>query len=338
MASRIFTWSVRNRLLQCKHKVQVQCRAGRFHEKDHRGGYDTKIRTPYPELVKVSWLLRNKCLLVKVNWLLRNKHLAVSMYPPPQSTRSIHVPRCRTPGSDVRSANIAFAPLSRVSSFDGCGISSNENSSEVWSNHRYLSVERAVFFSFLLLSKDDFTHLCDVLQNFMETIGPEFKKWRFEQKEKYIDWDFHCIREPGVNHCFVQWMPNYKHKPWSSLLSDLRPFQKLCVVFKPGDYEIPFKFNTREMVDSWTVTCDSDHNEGYSFAHFELGKNKTGIFHGHLDKTVPKDGKTKYAGYANIRCPRNTVSGHLCRTVVNNASFRSRPESRMASSMSSPWP
>ena len=79
---------------------------------------------------------------------------------------------------------------------------------------------------------------------------------------------------------------------------------------EPGDYEVPWKFDTKEKIEEWVVTADSDHNEGYSRAEFELGRNKTGIFHGYTDITVPKDGKTKVSGYVNIRSPRNYVSAY----------------------------
>ena len=80
---------------------------------------------------------------------------------------------------------------------------------------------------------------------------------------------------------------------------------------RPGDYEIPWKFDTKENMKGWITTVDADNNEGYSRAQFELGKNNTGIFHGYLDTRVPKDGKTHYAGFANISGPELLVSTKL---------------------------
>ena len=79
----------------------------------------------------------------------------------------------------------------------------------------------------------------------------------------------------------------------------------------PGDYEIAWKLDTKEKIDEWITTVDGDNNEGYSRAQFELGKNNTGIFHGYLDTRVSKDGKTYYAGYANISSPELLVSTKL---------------------------
>ncbi|XP_059157516.1 complex I intermediate-associated protein 30, mitochondrial-like [Physella acuta] len=71
-----------------------------------------------------------------------------------------------------------------------------------------------------------------------------------------------------------------------------------------GNYEVIFRFNNPAAVKSWIVSTDKDNDTGKSSAEFTFTKNSTGLFHGYLSKEVPKDGKTKYAGYANITCPK----------------------------------
>lgn len=71
-----------------------------------------------------------------------------------------------------------------------------------------------------------------------------------------------------------------------------------------GSYEVIYSFNDPASVASWAVTADKDNDGGKSTANFTFSKNRTGLFHGYLNKEVPKDGKTKYAGYANITSPK----------------------------------
>ena len=75
-----------------------------------------------------------------------------------------------------------------------------------------------------------------------------------------------------------------------------------------GDYEIIWKFDAADVVNSWVVTTDIDNNEGFSKASFILGPNKTSVFSGHLKTDIPKDGKIKCSGYCNIQSPKNLVS------------------------------
>ena len=104
----------------------------------------------------------------------------------------------------------------------------------------------------------------------MKLLGPELKKWQEEWKRKLA-----CDE---------------------------------VVDLQPGDYEVLWKFDKQETIDDWTVTADSDHNEGKSKAQFLLGRNRTGIFMGKTNIKPPKDGIIKSAGYCNIRSPRNMVS------------------------------
>ena len=79
-----------------------------------------------------------------------------------------------------------------------------------------------------------------------------------------------------------------------------------------GDYDVLHKFDNFETIEEWTVTTDRSMMEGQSQAEFLLGPNKTGIFRGFLNTTVPKDGKTKAAGYCNIRSPAVMVGTSAC--------------------------
>lgn len=94
-----------------------------------------------------------------------------------------------------------------------------------------------------------------------------------------------------------KWKEEYKEKFRCDSVFDMHD----------GDYEIQWKFDNTAAVDEWLTTADSDHYEGKSTARFILSKNKTALFEGYLNTDPPKDGKTKYAGYAAIKSPLNFV-------------------------------
>uniref|UniRef100_A0AAG5DB45 NADH:ubiquinone oxidoreductase intermediate-associated protein 30 domain-containing protein n=1 Tax=Anopheles atroparvus TaxID=41427 RepID=A0AAG5DB45_ANOAO len=76
------------------------------------------------------------------------------------------------------------------------------------------------------------------------------------------------------------------------------------VVFRPGEIDVVFGFESDKDLDQWVVTTDRDHNEGYSTAALERSTGGYGLFHGTLESRVPKDGRIKRAGYANIKSLR----------------------------------
>lgn len=76
------------------------------------------------------------------------------------------------------------------------------------------------------------------------------------------------------------------------------------VVFRPGEIDVAFGFEKQTDLDRWVVTTDKDHGEGYSQAALELSPAGYGLFHGNLESRVPKDGRIKRAGYANIKSLR----------------------------------
>lgn len=80
------------------------------------------------------------------------------------------------------------------------------------------------------------------------------------------------------------------------------------VVFRPGETDVVFNFETEKDLDRWVLTTDKDHNEGFTEAKLELSPAGFGLFHGTLESRVPKDGRIKRSGYANIRSVRVRVS------------------------------
>lgn len=80
------------------------------------------------------------------------------------------------------------------------------------------------------------------------------------------------------------------------------------VVFRPGEIDVVFGFESQPDLDRWVVTTDRDHGEGYSQAALERSPAGFGLFHGTLESRVPKDGRIKRAGYANIKSLRVRVS------------------------------
>jgi len=79
-----------------------------------------------------------------------------------------------------------------------------------------------------------------------------------------------------------------------------------------NDYEVVWKFDGKDAINSWLVTTDKDNNQGNSTAEFVTTPNHHGLFRGRLDTTVPKDGIMKRTGYCNIRSPPNFVRSLMC--------------------------
>ena len=53
MAAKMLTWCAKQRLLQVRHSVLLQQSASKFWEPDRRGGYDTEIKIPALQRIKV---------------------------------------------------------------------------------------------------------------------------------------------------------------------------------------------------------------------------------------------------------------------------------------------
>ncbi|XP_045581044.1 complex I intermediate-associated protein 30, mitochondrial [Procambarus clarkii] len=76
------------------------------------------------------------------------------------------------------------------------------------------------------------------------------------------------------------------------------------IIVRPGDMDKILVLDSEESLNHWIVTCDSDHCEGYSSASLSVSPTGHGLFSGHISTQVPKDGKTKRAGYCNMRTIR----------------------------------
>ncbi|CAD7085308.1 unnamed protein product [Hermetia illucens] len=76
------------------------------------------------------------------------------------------------------------------------------------------------------------------------------------------------------------------------------------LLYRPGEVDVAFSFKNDKDLEKWTTTTDKDHNEGFSEATLEISPAGHGLFHGHVDSRLLKDGKIKKSGYANIRTKR----------------------------------
>uniref|UniRef100_A0A0A9YAT8 Putative complex I intermediate-associated protein 30, mitochondrial n=1 Tax=Lygus hesperus TaxID=30085 RepID=A0A0A9YAT8_LYGHE len=76
------------------------------------------------------------------------------------------------------------------------------------------------------------------------------------------------------------------------------------LITQPGFEHKVWDFKNPEDLDTWTLTSDSDHAEGYSKCTFSLSPGGHGLFSGVLSTDVPKDGVIKRAGYCSIRSHR----------------------------------
>lgn len=80
------------------------------------------------------------------------------------------------------------------------------------------------------------------------------------------------------------------------------------LVYRPGETDILWKFDSPTVLDQWVATADSDHNEGYSKCDLKISADGTAIFSGSLNCEVPKDGRIKRAGYCNMKSLRRQKS------------------------------
>lgn len=76
------------------------------------------------------------------------------------------------------------------------------------------------------------------------------------------------------------------------------------MIYRPGEIDAAFKFTSQQELDKWVVSADSDHNEGFSTAKFEMSQCGYGLFSGNVQSLVPKDGRVFRAGYCNIKSMR----------------------------------
>src|SRR5690606_33585667 len=80
-------------------------------------------------------------------------------------------------------------------------------------------------------------------------------------------------------------------------------------IVNPGQRSILFDFKDASVRNSWSCSCDSTNNQGFSTAFME--ESSTGVlrFHGNIDvDRLPNDGVTVNTGWAAIVSPLKTRS------------------------------
>lgn len=80
------------------------------------------------------------------------------------------------------------------------------------------------------------------------------------------------------------------------------------MVFRKRETDVVFTFKTPESLDKWMVGSDSDHGEGRSTASLTLSPSGHGLFSGHVNSELYRDGKVRRTGYASLRTLRARVS------------------------------
>nr|CAG4638569.1 EOG090X091L [Cyclestheria hislopi] len=93
-------------------------------------------------------------------------------------------------------------------------------------------------------------------------------------------------------------------KLWSSEWKERLECDPVIVPPAPGEVDILWDFKNNPDFDKWVVTSDSDHKEGYSTCSLNLSPAGNALFSGNLSIQPVKDGKTKRAGYCNMKSIR----------------------------------
>lgn len=75
-------------------------------------------------------------------------------------------------------------------------------------------------------------------------------------------------------------------------------------MYRPGEVDVAWQFNGDESLKKWVVTCDKDHNEGFSNCTLTTNKQGKAVFSGEIVPRVPLDGRVKRSGYCNIKSHR----------------------------------
>lgn len=80
------------------------------------------------------------------------------------------------------------------------------------------------------------------------------------------------------------------------------------LVFRPGEIDVMWEFDSEKDLDQWVVTSDKDNGEGQSECKLKISPAGHGMFSGNVQSQVPLDGKIKRSGYCNIKTLRARVS------------------------------
>lgn len=80
------------------------------------------------------------------------------------------------------------------------------------------------------------------------------------------------------------------------------------LTYRPGEVDVVWQFSGEKSTENWIVTCDKDHNEGFSHCTLTTNKEGKGLFSGEIIQRVPLDGRVTRAGYCNIKTQRTRKS------------------------------
>ncbi len=97
-----------------------------------------------------------------------------------------------------------------------------------------------------------------------------------------------------------------KEMQWELMESE--PLQPLGYCQKHAETTIEHKFDKPETFEKFSVSADQDWDMGYSSAELVPSRQKTAIFRGNLDITVPKDGIVNKAGWVNVKSDKRRKS------------------------------
>lgn len=159
------------------------------------------------------------------------------------------------------------------------------------------------------LLKPSFRYLCNNEAKQFRTSAVLEALWESDEKGGYKD----KRPKPSTKQLIRDGFKELKHEIalWKAEVKEKLECDPI-LFYRPGETDIAWKFDNEESLQKWVVSCDSDHNEGYSNCSLTLNKQGKGLFSGYLSTRVPKDGRIKRSGYCNMKTLRARVSFILC--------------------------
>lgn len=127
----------------------------------------------------------------------------------------------------------------------------------------------------------------------------------FYEKSRKGDYDQHSATKVSKKQHILNGLRQLKNevKLWQEEVKEHLKMDPI-LIYRPGEVDIAYRFNSSESLDKWVVSTDSDHNQGFSTAALETSPAGYGLFHGTVRSDVPKDGRVKRAGYCNVKSLR----------------------------------
>ncbi|KYN08724.1 PREDICTED: complex I intermediate-associated protein 30, mitochondrial [Cyphomyrmex costatus] len=129
----------------------------------------------------------------------------------------------------------------------------------------------------------------------------------FYQRDRKADYKTVYDRPPPVQDLsvFGKIRQGYQYfkEEFGILMEELKERFRMDPIFiyRQNEVDVIWRFKgDPKSLEQWVITCDSDHNEGFSKVKLEMSSTGTGVFSGTLSSRLPKDGKIKYAGYCNM--------------------------------------